>query len=113
MFPKISSAFNGWQQSITLIKITQTLVDYETVETKTNLFFKGIIQPLGAHILRSKPLEERAFKWLQIHVFNSVNNLNLGELIEYSNKQYRIKEILDYSLNNYIEYHAVENYQND
>lgn len=60
--PKIQTALNGWESPITLIKVTQSVVDYVTVETKENISFQGVIQPLTAEALQIKPLEMRSWE---------------------------------------------------
>ena len=32
--PKIQNAFNGWESPITMIKVTQSIVDMETITVK-------------------------------------------------------------------------------
>jgi hypothetical protein len=108
--PKIQTALNGWESPITLIKVTQSVVDYVTVETKENISFQGVIQPLTAEALQIKPLEMRSWEWLMIHTRINIE-LQTNDLIEYEGKQYKVMFAKDYSLNNYYEYHLVENYE--
>jgi len=108
--PKIQFALNGWESPITMIKVTQSIVDYVTVETKESISFKGVIQPLTAEALQVKPLEQRSWEWLMIHTRINIE-LQTNDLIEYEGKQYKVMFEKNYSLNNYYEYHLVKNYE--
>ena len=108
--PKIKVALNGWESLITMTKVTQSVVDYETVTTEEDVSFKGVVQPLTAEALRVKPLEERSWEWLMIHTKTSVE-IFTGDFITYSGKKYKVMFEKDYSLNGYYEYHLVKNYE--
>lgn len=105
--PQIRIAFAGWKKLITIIKITIEIIDYEAVQTRETIRFAGVIQPLKNEEILIKPIEQRSFRWLQIHCFPDVE-LIIGDLIEYSNKYWKVMTKKDYSLNNYIEYHLIE-----
>jgi len=108
--PKIQNAFNGWESPITMIKVTQSIVDMETITVKENLSFQGVIQPLNAEALKIGTLEMRSWEWLMIHTKVNVE-IQTNDLIEYEGKQYKVMFEKDYSLNNYYEYHLVKNYE--
>ena len=108
--PKIKFALNCWESPITMIKVTQAIVDYQTVNTEEEINFQGVIQPLTAEALNVKPLEERSWEWLMIHTKTSVE-LVTGDLIEYNSKKFKVMFEKDYSLNGYYEYHLVKNYE--
>ena len=108
--PKIQFALNCWESPITMIKVTQSIVDMETVTSQEQISFKGVIQPLTGEALQIKPLEMRSWEWLMIHTRTSVE-IETDDLIEYKGKQYKVMVEKDYSLNNYFEYHLVKNYE--
>jgi len=110
MIPQIQVALNGWESGIDLIKITQTVVDFETVETEVISSFKGVIQPLGPEKLNIKPIELRSWKWLQIHTRTELS-LETNDRIQYAGERYKVMETLDYSLNGYFEYHVIEDFE--
>lgn len=108
--PQLPVAFSDWQSSITLEKVIQDVDGFGLVyEHKVTLTFKGMIQPLSPKALMLKPENLRAFTWLQIHCFSGAN-LNDNDLIEYAGNRYKIMALLDYSLNGFIEYHAVADF---
>lgn len=136
--PQIGAAFAGWLQVITIKKRNQTVVDAlvtygapatwdgsgdadawdvpgETYDKPlppvTAITFKGTIQPLSPKLIALKPEGQRAWEWLQIHCFSGPLNLRNNDQIIYNGKDYKIMGINDYSLNGFIEYHAIEDYQ--
>lgn len=109
--PQMEAAFAGWASVITLKVITQTIVDGFVTDSESNISFQGVIQPLSPNKLYFKPEGQRSFEWLQIHCLNREINLNTNDRIVYNNKRYKVMAKSDYGLNNYIEYHAIEDYE--
>lgn len=109
--PQMGAAFAGWMKKITLMKITQTVTNGLVTDTQTPVTFDGTVQPLNPKALALKPEGQRAWEWLQIHCFASTGNLTTNDRFQYAGKIYKIMGNLDYSLNNYIEYHAVRDYE--
>ena len=108
--PKIQVALDCWESPITLVRVTQSIVDFETVNVETETTFQGVVQPLTAEALRLKPLESRSWEWLMIHTRTSAE-LNTNDLIRYNGKTYKVMFEKDYSLNGYFEYHLVKDYE--
>ena len=109
--PQIASAFNGWQQSITIEKITSSIVDFKRVEAATVIEFKGPVQPLKTQDLAIKPIETRAWQWLMIHTKDNIE-LKVGDKITYDSLKYKVMNKNNYKLNGYFEYHIVEEFNN-
>lgn len=112
--PQISGVLDGWKKPITLMKIMQNVVNGIPVDVPQAINFEGTIQPLSPKLLSLKPEGQRGFAWLQIHAVSGSLNLNDNDRIQipvYDNKIYKVMGVLDYSLNGYIEYHAIEDYQ--
>lgn len=109
--PQMGAAFSNWFTDISLIIITTTIVDFESVSSKKEITFKGVIQPLQPEALKLKPEEQRSWNWLQIHCFSDVI-LKTGDKILYNNVEFKVMAYKNYKLNNYVEYHLVEEYKN-
>jgi hypothetical protein len=106
--PRFRSAiFSRWSKSITLVKITESIVNFEKQTVKQPITFKGVIQPLKAQELQAKPLDMRSYKWLQIHTTTQLA-LSDSEQIIYNGITYKILGVYDYMLNGFYEYHCVE-----
>jgi hypothetical protein len=110
VIPQIKRAFNRWQSDITMIKVAETVVDYEVVETETEFTFKGVVQPLAREELKAKPEGERSWEWLMIHTYINIE-LETGDKIKYQGKDFKVMAKKDYELNNYYEYHIVKDYE--
>lgn len=108
--PKIQFALNCWQEPITMTKVTQSIVDHQTVNTKELITFKGVVQPLTAEALKIKPLETRSWEWLMIHTRTAVE-LSTNDLVELDGKKYKVMFDKNYSRNGYYEYHLVKDYE--
>lgn len=110
--PQMGAAFLGWQNSITLQKVTQNVVDGLTVDTLTSHKFQGVIQPLSAKQIALKPEGERAWSWFMIHVFAGTLDLTTSDKILIKGVAYKVMGVWDYSLNNYVEYHVIKDFVN-
>lgn len=108
--PKIKKAIKKWQTDITLIKITESIVDFEVSEVETEYSFKGVVQPLSLQELKAKPEGERHWQWLMIHTQINIE-LEVGDKIKYQDKDFKVMGKKDYELNNYYEYHIVKDYE--
>ena len=104
-------AFASWASTISLQRITQTIVDGFVSEAALPINFKGTIQPLSPKQIQLKPEGQRAFEWLQIHAIAGTLNLTTNDRISYNGKIFKVMANNDYSLNGYIEYHLVKDYQ--
>lgn len=111
--PQMDTAFQGWMTSFALEIVTQS-TDANTgfvSESLQSINFKGTIQPLSPEEIALKPDGQRSWEWLQIHVIKSNNNLKTNDKIRYNGRAFKIMAVKDYSLNNYIEYHLVADYE--
>lgn len=110
--PQMEAAFAGWANDITLTVVTQTVQSTGFISNVENTInFKGVIQPLQPNQIALKPEGQRSFKWLQIHCLDRIINLNTNDRIVYNGEKYKVMARKDYSLNNYIEYHVIEDYE--
>lgn len=109
--PQIGAAFVGWQKPISLIKITQQVINGLVTDIGVSVNFRGVIQPLNPKMIALKPEGQRAWEWLQIHCFAGTTNLDTNDRFIYAGKTYKVMANNDYSLNNYIEYHAVRDFE--
>lgn len=112
--PQVSDAFLNWTSSITLVTIKGEIVNGLNVDqVKKERTFQGVIQPLSIKQLMLLPEGERAWQWYMIHCQNGALDLNVNDKIEYRSKVYKVMKFNDYTLNGYVEYHVVEDYQNE
>ncbi|MEZ5691191.1 MAG: hypothetical protein R3D71_05965 [Rickettsiales bacterium] len=107
----MNRTFGKWMLPVTLNIITQNIEDGLVVERVRKIDFKGMIQPLSAEKMESKPEGWRSWQWLQIHAVAGILNLSTNDIIDYDGIKYKIMSVYDYSLNGFIEYHCVRDYE--
>lgn len=108
--PQMGIAFSGWGSNICISKVVQYIHDGLVTESTNNIEFSGTVQPLSPKLLMLKPENLRAFEWLDIHCFSGRLDLDANDVIFYKDKKYKVMGVNDYSNNNFIEYHAIEDY---
>lgn len=109
--PQMNAAFSGWMKKISLVVITQQQINGFMKDIESAVTFQGTIQPFSDKQLMLKPEGERAWMWYQIHAIAGQLNLDTNDKIIYDGVRYKVMALRDYSLNNYIEYHVIRDYQ--
>ena len=110
-FPQMSSTLTGWEVPLTLVKITQSIVEGDSVKTETEINFMGVWQPLRDEQLQFKPEGQRSWEWVWIHAKSGTLNLKTQDKILFNSKRYKVMSVKDYSLNGFIEYELVRDYE--
>jgi hypothetical protein len=105
--PQMQDAFDGWENKLSLVVITQQIINGLNQDLETRVSFQGTIQPLTDRALQFKPEGLRSFTWLMIHARLGQLNLGNNDRIIFNGKKYKILGVWDYSLNGYMLYHAV------
>lgn len=109
--PQMRNTLNGWEVPLTLIKITQNIVDGDAVKTEQKIDFLGCWQPLRDEELQFKPENQRSWSWYWIHAKSGTLNLKTQDKIKFQGKRYKVMAVKDYSLNGFIEYQIVLDYE--
>ena len=109
--PNMANTLNGWETPLTLVKITQSIVDGDVIKSETPINFMGVWQPLRDEQLQFKPEGQRSWSWYWIHAKAGTLNLQTQDKIIFQGKRYKVMSVKDYSLNGYIEYQVVLDYQ--
>jgi len=87
--PNLSNAVRAWSQKFTFDRITKSIVDYQLVETKSVLTFKGHIVPLSPTDLEIKPEGQRQWNWYEVHTTTALE-LDLDDEVYWKSKKYRV-----------------------
>lgn len=109
--PQMDTTLQGWQVPLTLIKITQDIVDGELVTTQKSVAFQGVWQPLRDEALELKPEGQRSWEWIWIHAVASELNLETADKVIFQNKRYKVIQKKDYGLNSFVEYQLCRDYE--
>ena len=111
--PQMNEPIEGWQITIQLIRVIQSIVDGDKVEKLVTINFRGTVQPLSAEQLQFKPENLRSWRWLWIHAVAGTLNLETGDKIIFNNIRYKVMAVKDYSLYAYIEYELCEDFEDN
>lgn len=109
--PNMSKTLSGWESPLTLVKITQNVVKGDVVQNENEINFLGVWQPLRDDQLQFKPEGQRSWSWYWIHAKAGTLNLKTQDKIIFQGKRYKVMSVKDYSLNGYIEYEVILDYQ--
>lgn len=107
--PQMSTVLSGWENTISLKRVVQTISAGLPVLTTTTISFVGVIQPLNPESISLKAEGQRAWEWLQIHM-TAGEPLNVNDIIVYNDKEFKVMAKRDYTLNGYIEYHVAKDF---
>lgn len=108
--PNVSGAIQNWFQPMTFVVVEKAVEGFQNVETPTNIDFLGVWQPMTAQQLSMKPEGQRKWKWFTVHTQPGVP-LDPDDVVTYLGTQYRVMQKLDYTLDGYIEYHLIDDYE--
>lgn len=108
--PNMAGTLSGWQVPLQLIKRKQSVKDGDVSFEDETINFMGVWQPLRDEQLISKPEGQRSWEWIWIHAVAGTLNLNTADKVTFNNKRYKVMAIKDYSLNGFIEYQLVRDY---
>lgn len=109
--PNMASTLTGWESPLELVRINQDVVEGDLVTTEEKIQFLGVWQPLRNEVLELKPEGQRSWSWYWIHAKSGTLNLDTADKIIFNNVRYKVMEVKDYSLNGYIEYHVIKDYE--
>ena len=111
--PNMANTLNGWEVPLSFIKITQSIVDGDVVKTETPINFMGVWQPLRDEELQFKPENQRSWSWYWVHAKSGTVELQTQDKFLFKNKRYKVMAVKDYSLNGFISYEVVRDYENN
>lgn len=109
--PNMSDTLTSWLIPLELEKITQSIIDGDAVQTVTKYNFNGVWQPLRDEQLQFKPEGQRSWEWYWVHAQAGQLNLQTQDKIIFNGKRYKVMSVKDYSLNGYIEYEIIKDYE--
>ena len=108
--PQMSTTLFGWEITLTLIKVKQSVIDGDLVTTETQHQFRGVLQPLKTEELLLKPEGDRSWNYYFIHT-NSKLDFKTADKIIYQDKRYKVTGIKDYTLNGFREIEVILDYE--
>ena len=109
--PNLASTLYGWEVPLTLEKVYQNVSEGDFTYTTKKINFKGVWQPFSMEQLALLPEGQRSWSHYWVHVKANTVNLDTADKIIFQDKRYKIIEQKNYTLNGYIEYHVIEDYE--
>lgn len=109
--PQMDTTLTGWEVPLTLVKITQDIVEGDLVTTETQINFQGVWQPLSAEQLQLLPEGQRSWENCWVHARTSQLNLETASKVIFNGKRYKITQKKDYGLNGFVEYMLIRDYE--
>ena len=110
--PYVGNAIKGWTRKTNIKIVTQSVVDFKTVESTTDAKLDINFQPMPAWSVNRKPEEQRTWKWWSIIIKNASVNLNTDDIIiKPSGQRFRIQSGNDWTESGFSKYEAIEDYE--
>lgn len=110
--PQMGEVLLSWFQDMTFDLVTKIINNYDLAETITTIVTKGVRQPFTDQQLNIKPEGQRAWKWETLHCLPDIK-LEPDDIVVFNEVRYRVMQKLDYSEYGYLEYHIIQDYQED
>jgi hypothetical protein len=109
-FPYMGGVLPGWQNLMTLKKVTDTIVDFENVKTTEDFRFEGVFQPMPPREIALKMEGQRDWKWWSLWTKLGIEIFN-GDIIEdFKGLRFRVMKKTDWAQGGYIKFDLVEKY---
>lgn len=107
--PDVSGSLMDWWQPMIFSVVTKDVESFQASETKVDVKFRGVIQPLKNRDLLIKKEGERAWTWYNLHSDISLQ-LDVDDVVTYLGKQTRIMARKDYKIYGYMYYELVQDW---
>ncbi len=111
--PQMAMTLTGWEVPLTLTKMIQNVNNGFVDFSEKTFNFMGVWQPLKDEQLQFLPENQRSWEWIWIHAKASELNLQTADKVIFNNKRYKVMAVKDYSLNGFIEYQLVRDYEDN
>lgn len=111
--PNMSTTLTGWEIPLELEIIKQAINDGDAVKSVQKVQFMGVWQPMKTEDLQCLPEGQRSWDWYWIHAKSGTLNLQTQDKIIFNGRRYKVMKIKDYSLNGFIEYNVILDFEDN
>ncbi len=109
--PDVSGALKDKFQLVTFTNVSKSIQAFLNQETRTDTdFWAAGPWPFTDRQLMLKPEGERAWSWF-IMIAEPGIILEVDDVAEWNGKPTRVMRLKDYSLNGFLEYHLVQDWE--
>ena len=109
MLPKMNPAIGPWAQCFAFDCVCKALENFQVVERKRHVQFRGVVAPLSARQLEIKGEGQRAWRWLEVHTTNDLA-LKPDDEVVFKCVRYRVMAVHDWSDYGYYRYELAETF---
>jgi len=110
--PYLGNALKGWTETTQISLVTQTVVDFETVESVSDVSYPANFQPAPAQAIKRIPEEKRGRKHWSVIVLDSNVYFNLDDIVQDSDGlKYRIEDAFDWRKSGFTKYTVTRDYE--
>ena len=107
------TTLTGWEIPLELEIIKQAINDGDAVKSVQKVLFMGVWQPMKTEDLQFLPEGQRSWDWYWIHAKSGTLNLQTQDKIIFNGRRYKVMKIKDYSLNGFIEYNVILDFEDN
>ena len=111
--PNMSTTLTGWEIPLELEIIKQARNDGDAVTSVQKVQLMGVWQPMKTEDLQFLPEGQRSWDWYWIHAKSGTLNLQTQDKIIFNGRRYKVMKIKDYSLNGFIEYNVILDFEDN
>ena len=111
--PNMSTTLTGWEIPLEFEIIKQAINDGDAVKSVQKVQFMGVWQPMKTEDLQFLPEGQRSWDWYWIHAESGTLNLQTQDKIIFNGRRYKVMKIKDYSLNGFIEYNVILDFEDN
>jgi hypothetical protein len=108
--PTMEATISDWFQNLTFTVIKKETINFEVVETRTNIQFQGIVEFQSPQNLDISPTGQR--KWKKMSVWATPDlTLNPDDIFIYQGIPFRVMYKNDWSAYGYNSFECVEDFR--
>lgn len=109
--PYLGGALKGWTKVIPILVITKTVVDFQVIETPSEIMLDINYQPMPAYQVSRKPEEQRAWRWWTFIIKNPTIQLNVDDIVTIGSMTFRVQSGLrDWTTSGFSICEAIEDF---
>lgn len=109
--PYLGNALKGWTTKRGCKIITQSVDDFETVETPSDITANVNIQPMPAAKVNRKPEEQRTWSWWSMIIKSRTILLKTDDIILIGTSRYKVQSANDWRESGFSKYETIEDYE--
>jgi hypothetical protein len=108
--PSMEATISDWFQNIIFTVIRKETINFELVETRTDIQFQGIVQFQSQQNLDISPTGQRKWKLMSVWATPELT-LNIDDIFTYQGMPFRVMHKNDWSAYGYNSFECMEDFR--